>query len=218
MTESSRSAAHRDVYALPGTQLDAVTRAGAARQRNKGAGALAGWSAATIPGVVWSPEDAPAEVSRTHHVRSPRGIVVRNERLCDDEVVRRHHGARGIVRLRQALSEADAGAESPWETRTRLAVIRAGLPRPLTQVQVRARSSAVIARLDLGWPQWRVGLEYDGAQHWLDPDQRSRDLSRGNALTALGWTVLRVNAAAVRSGAFLPDLSAALRLAGAPPP
>jgi hypothetical protein len=28
--------------------------------------------------VQWVPDGAPAEVSRTHHVRSPRGIVVRN--------------------------------------------------------------------------------------------------------------------------------------------
>jgi hypothetical protein len=67
------------------------------------------------------------------------------------DVARRHTGARGIVGLRRALVEADAGAESPWETRTRLAIRTAGLPRPRTQVVVRDRYGVIIARLDLGW-------------------------------------------------------------------
>jgi uncharacterized protein DUF559 len=225
---------------------------------------LSGWSAAAVLGVQWVPDDAPAEVSRTHHVRSPRGIVVRKERLLEDEVIRidrmlltspartaydlarrlrgedaviavdavchtcvipvhevsdvarRHAGARGIVGLRRAVAEADAGAESPWETRTRLAICTAGLPRPRTQVVVRACSGVVIARLDLGWDRWRVGVEYDGAQHWLDATQRSDDLRRGNALAVAGWTVLRVNATGLRTGRFLDELRAVLHAAGAP--
>jgi hypothetical protein len=255
---------HRDVYTVTGAALDARDKAVAAWQWNRGAGALSGWSAAAALGVQWVPDDAPAEVSRTHHVRSPRGIVVRKERLLEDEVIRvdgmlltspartaydlarrlrgedaviavdavcntcvipvhevsdvarRHAGARGIVGLRRALAEADAGAESPWETRTRLAICAAGLPRPRTQVVVRDRSGVVIARLDLGWDRWRVGVEYDGAQHWLDATQRSHDLRRGNALAAAGWTVLRVNATGLRTRRFLDELRAVLRAAGAP--
>jgi hypothetical protein len=254
---------HRDVYSVIGAALDARDKAVAAWQWNRGAGALSGWSAAAVLGVQWVPDDAPAEVSRTHHVRSPRGIVVRKEQLFDGEVVRvdgmlltspartaydlgrrlggedaviaidavcntcvipvrevsdvarRHTGARGIVGLRRALVEADAGAESPWETRTRLAIRTAGLPRPRTQVVVRDRYGIVIARLDLGWDRWRVGVEYDGAHHWLDAAQRGDDLRRGNALAAAGWTVLRVNAAGLRTGRFLGELRAVLRAAGA---
>lgn len=255
---------HRDVYALAGSPLDARNRALAAWRWNRGVGALSGWSAAAVLGVPWVPDDAPAEVSRLHHVRSPAGIVVRKERLCSDEVIRvdevlvtspartafdlgrrthgeqaviavdaicntcvipikdvrdlarRHTGARGIVGLRDVLAEADAGAESPWETRTRLAVRRAALPRPQTQVVVRSSDGTFVARLDLGWPCWQVGLEYDGSQHWLDATQRAHDLIRGNRLTELGWTVIRVNAATLRSGAYLAPLRAALRAAGAP--
>ena len=76
-----------------------------------------------------------------------------------------HRGVRGIKQLRQVLGLVDAGAESPQETKTRLAIIAAGLPKPQTQIVVRNEWGAVLARIDLGWERWRVGVEYDGAQH-----------------------------------------------------
>lgn len=39
----------------------------------------------------------------------------------------RHRGSRGVVQLREAIGLADAGAESPQETRTRLVLTSAGL-------------------------------------------------------------------------------------------
>ena len=53
-----------------------------------------------------------------------------------EAVVAEHRGARGLVRLRRVLPLVDGGAESPQETRTRLVVIDAGLPRPETQIVV----------------------------------------------------------------------------------
>jgi very-short-patch-repair endonuclease len=49
-----------------------------------------------------------------------------------------------------------------------------------------------VARLDLGWPEHRVGLEYDGAVH-RERRQHSRDLDRHNAIRTAGWTVLQVD-------------------------
>lgn len=43
-----------------------------------------------------------------------------------DLLVDRHAGARGIIQLRKAISLADAGTESPQETRTRLLLVAAG--------------------------------------------------------------------------------------------
>jgi hypothetical protein len=48
----------------------------------------------------------------------------------------RHRGARGLRQLRQALDVMDGGAESPPETRTRLLLTDAGLPKPKTQITV----------------------------------------------------------------------------------
>jgi very-short-patch-repair endonuclease len=51
----------------------------------------------------------------------------------------------------------------------------------------------IVARIDLGWPEWRVGVEYDGAQHWTDPVQRTTDIDRAAELARLGWIIVRVS-------------------------
>ena len=81
----------------------------------------------------------------------------------------RHRGVRGLVQLRQALHLVDGGAESPYETKTRLVLLSGGLPRPPTQIEVRNEWGVAIARIDMGWEEWKVGVEFDGAQHWTDP-------------------------------------------------
>jgi hypothetical protein len=110
----------------------------------------------------------------------------------------RHRGVRGLVQLRQALTLADGGAESPRETHTRLVLIGGGLPRPHTQIEVLNAWGAVIARIDMGWEEWKVGVEFDGAQHWTDPMQRTRDIDRLAELQARGWTIIRVSADMLR--------------------
>lgn len=109
------------------------------------------------------------------------------------ELVDRHRGARGVVQIRQAIGLADAGAESPQETRTRLTLIDGGLPRPQTQIEVFDRFGHFVARLDMGYDEWRVGVEFDGPQHWTDPAQRARDIERLAELEALGWIIIRVS-------------------------
>lgn len=133
-------------------------------------------------------------------------------------VMDRHRGARGIVQLRHALDLMDAGAESPQETRTRLLIVRSGLPVPRTQIKVFDEFDHLIARLDMGWPQWRVAVEFDGAQHWTDPAQRTRDINRFAELHECGWRIVRVNSQLLRSapGLVIDRVVAALSAAGCP--
>ncbi|HZQ33083.1 MAG TPA: DUF559 domain-containing protein [Mycobacterium sp.] len=112
------------------------------------------------------------------------------------EIAARYTGARGIRRLRSALALADAGAESPPETRLRLLLVRSGLPRPVTQVKVGRR------RVDIGYPEFMVGVEYDGEQHWTDPDRYAEDIERLEYLAAQGWIIVRVSA---RQSRYDPD-------------
>jgi hypothetical protein len=74
------------------------------------------------------------------------------------DIALRYPGARNIRRLRGVLALVDGGP-SRRRTRVRLILIRGGLPRPITQILVGRR------RVDMGWPQWKVGVEYDGPQH-----------------------------------------------------
>ncbi|WP_239152828.1 DUF559 domain-containing protein [Virgisporangium aliadipatigenens] len=92
--------------------------------------------------------------------------------------------------LAEVLALADAGAQSPMETRTRLMLLAGGLPRPTTQYEVRDAAGTFVARLDLAYKHYKVGVEYEGAHH-RDGDQYQRDLRRINALHALGWLIIR---------------------------
>jgi very-short-patch-repair endonuclease len=105
-------------------------------------------------------------------------------------VARRHPRARGIRRLGAALELADGGSESPQETRLRLLLIGAGLPKPETQIEFRE----LHIRVDMGWREWKVAVEYDGIQHWDNRYQRSWDIERIALLEAAGWSVVRVSA------------------------
>jgi very-short-patch-repair endonuclease len=106
----------------------------------------------------------------------------------------------------------DGGAESPQETRTRLVLIDAGLPRPQTQIIVAPW------RIDMGWEEFRVGVEYDGAQHWTDHTRFAHDIDRHAVLTALGWRIIRVSADLLRHRrtVILQRVFAALDAAGCP--
>lgn len=108
------------------------------------------------------------------------------------EVIERHGRASGRKEARAAALLSDPRAESPRESLLRLAVLRAGLPAPVPQWEVRW-NGRFVARLDLAWPDERVALEYDGAHH-RERDQYGRDLARHNALRAAGWVVFQVDA------------------------
>ena len=134
-----------------------------------------------------------------------------------ESVIEGHPGVRGIGKLRKTLSLVDGGAESPYESLTRLMLVGAGLPRPQTQLPVFDEFGFVVAYLDMGWPEYRVGVEFDGAQHWTDARQRSRDVERLADLEALGWTIIHVSSDMLRTSAVVVGrVSAALEAAGCP--
>jgi hypothetical protein len=114
-----------------------------------------------------------------------------------EQIAARYPGARGIRQLRAALDLADGGAESPQETRLRLLLVRSGFPRPVTQIPV-ANARGRRRRIDMGWPEWMVGAEYDGEQHWTNPDVHAEDIERLEFLAAQGWTIIRVSARHLR--------------------
>ncbi|WP_369640751.1 endonuclease domain-containing protein, partial [Nocardia sp. JMUB6875] len=105
-----------------------------------------------------------------------------------------HSGERGVARLRTIIGYVDAGAESPQESETRLLLVAAGFPRPATQIPVFDETGRFVARLDMGWPEWKVAVEYDGSHHWTDKRQYAHDIDRHANLHSLGWTIIRATA------------------------
>ena len=133
-------------------------------------------------------------------------------------LVDRHPGARGLVQLRDAVGLMDGGAESPQETRTRLLLITAGFPRPETQILIYDEFGYFVGRIDMGWREWKVCVEYDGPQHWTDPGQHARDIDRLADLHAQGWNIVRVSRDILRyrPEVFIARVREAMRTAGWP--
>jgi hypothetical protein len=100
-------------------------------------------------------------------------------------------GAWGVRHLTLVLQLAVDKAESPMETRIRMALHEHGLPAPEVQYPVEADGRS--RRLDLAYPSVKLAIEYDGADH-REQDQAHKDLLREAALVRLGWTILRFDA------------------------
>ena len=117
--------------------------------------------------------------------------------------------------LKRIVAVADQGTDSPMETVMRLKVRRIlhglatrgalpSLPELVAQLVVHADGSVsdpvhggtpgtarIVARLDLGIREYRLGLQYDGSGH-LAKSQRDRDSRITAELGNLGWYPLRL--------------------------
>lgn len=120
-------------------------------------------------------------------------------------------GSRGWKLMLRAVDLTDPGAESPPESRVRVRLVLAGLPRPETQYVV-AHNGRFVARLDLAWPEFKVAVEYDGLWH-NDAEQFHRDRRRLNQILGNDWIVLHVTAKRLHEDfdGFLAEVRAALR-------
>jgi hypothetical protein len=131
-------------------------------------------------------------------------------------IAARYPSARGIRYLRSALELVDGGAESPQETRLRLILIRGGVPRPVTQIPVTDDRGRVVRRIDMGWPEWRVGVAYDGEQHFTNAAGYEADIDRLDFLAARRWRIVRVSSRHMKApGEIVARAGAALRDRGA---
>ena len=100
---------------------------------------------------------------------------------------------RGGRRIERLLPLLDPRSESPGETRTRLALLAAGLPTPELQFEI--VTSEGLFRADFAWPELMVILEFDGEAKYFDYRPTAEALleerRRENALATEGWTVVR---------------------------
>jgi hypothetical protein len=100
--------------------------------------------------------------------------------------VARHSGLRGVRRARDLVRLADGRAECAQESHLRLIIVDGGLPAPEPQLWVHDRDGYPVYRLDLGYRDRKVGLEYDGRSH-ATVGRLAADRARMNWLSAHGW-------------------------------
>ncbi|NJP35010.1 DUF559 domain-containing protein [Micromonospora thermarum] len=97
-----------------------------------------------------------------------------------------HRALRGVRQARELVPLADGRAECRQESQLRLVLIDGRLPWPEPQLWVFDGDGFPRYRLDLGYREHRIGVEYDGASH-LDRDRLRYDRTRVNWLDASGW-------------------------------
>ena len=102
----------------------------------------------------------------------------------------------GLARLRRTIELAEPATESVMETRLRLILVIAGLPRPQAQVSLYDEAGHFLARPDFYYPLHGLALEYDGAYH---RENLTGDNRRQNRLVDAGYRLLRFSAADVLS-------------------
>ena len=98
---------------------------------------------------------------------------------------------RGTAAMQTVSRFVEPAAESPMESRLRMLLVLAGLPRPEAQVEVRDRLMRFLGRPDLYYREARLALEYDGGIH---RGTLAEDNRRQNRLVDSGVRLLRFTA------------------------
>lgn len=124
-----------------------------------------------------------------------------------DEVLERlgGRGRRGSVRLGRLVVARPRNlrsADSEMETLLFAALRRHGLPLPQRQVIV-SRAGCFVGQIDGGWPDARVGYEYDSDEFHTGRVATAHDSARRHRLTVAGWLMVTVVKPDLRSGGTL---------------
>jgi very-short-patch-repair endonuclease len=126
-------------------------------------------------------------------------------------------GSRGRTRagaLREIaeLRRSGGHTKSAMETKTWRRIRLAGFPSPVRNFVVRVEERT--RKIDLAWPNLRVGVEYHSDEQHSSLRARHGDLVRNDELVALGWRILYVTGEMVRNPErFLALLGETLRIA-----
>jgi hypothetical protein len=101
------------------------------------------------------------------------------------------HGVGTLRELLDARRRRTDVPDSPLETKVLRSFIRAGLPRPELQHEIRD-GHKTIAVLDFAFPELKIGIEADGYRWHSGRRRWQRDLDRRNRLALMKWRVFHV--------------------------
>jgi hypothetical protein len=96
----------------------------------------------------------------------------------------------GVRRARRVLERVRVGADSPQETRVRMALVDAGLPEPELQVKGDP-ADRWSPEADLGYRELKIAIQYDGKHH-RTREQQATDAYRDEWFQRHGWLVVRL--------------------------
>jgi hypothetical protein len=113
----------------------------------------------------------------------------------------RRPGRTGLPLLASLLEVWTPGPRPGSQAEMRLIrrLVDWGFPMPERQVEVRG-PRRFRAFIDVGWPDQRIGIEYDGGEAHT-PRDKPHDIARQRQLEALGWTIERARKRDIAPGA-----------------
>lgn len=115
-------------------------------------------------------------------------------------VINAHRGKRGISKAGEAVELIRVGADSPPETRLRLALLNAGLPEPELNQALIDDDGIAWHQPDMQYRKHRISIEYEGDHH-RSAEQVDRDIRRAENVAAIGWIERRVSKTDMRDQA-----------------
>jgi len=115
--------------------------------------------------------------------------------LLSAELTRLGNGARGRSQAQWIITHADAGCESPGESRVLHALIMAGIKGITTQEEVRCDGRTFF--IDIAIPRLKIAIEFDGRIKYGDSVQEVHDnieaeQRRARLLQLTGWRIIRI--------------------------
>lgn len=136
-----------------------------------------------------------------HHLIAAGDVAItdstRTERRCGAtsidafvEAMPRWTRSPGAAMARSAIERMRVGVDSPMESQLRSIIVDAGYPEPEVHPPVSVPDGRIL-HPDVGYPELRLGVEYEGIGH-ADPARMRRDIRRIEDFAAAGWDTLRV--------------------------
>ncbi|NEG89511.1 hypothetical protein [Bifidobacterium aerophilum] len=98
----------------------------------------------------------------------------------------------GIRKCRLALRVVQENTDSSMETRTRLVLMRYGLPAPVVNYELHLSGRARPLFIDMAYPELKIAIEYDGNHHRFSSAQVLADDKRREMIEDADWLYIKV--------------------------
>ena len=138
------------------------------------------------------------EVARRRLFSARKKKLVSWTELSDCLEAHARHGRRGITRLRADLDlySRIGCPETTFEDVIRKLLMEAGLPEPKLQYRVTAGGRRY--RIDVAYPEFKIGVEGKSKEHHLTDQAFESDSVRDADLAIAGWIIIHVTWAQIR--------------------
>lgn len=95
-------------------------------------------------------------------------------------------------RARRAAALVRERVDSAYESRSRMLLVLAGIVEPEVDIRFTDEDGNLLRRLDMGYRDLRIGIEYDGRQHVEVVEEWEQDIDRREEFDDLEWRLVKI--------------------------